>query len=107
MLGQRAVVDRRAAVAVDVGVVDQVGRHQVDGAFDTRELAADQPRECAQQRRLADADVALQQHVAAREHRDDELMHDARLADDDGARQLLELERACVPVGEQVLCSAQ
>ena len=42
---QRPGLDRRAAVGVDVRVVDEVGRHQVDRALDARERAAEHPRE--------------------------------------------------------------
>ena len=62
-----------------------------------------QPSERTQQRGLADADIALQQHVAAREHGHRDPPHDVRLADDDGAGEPLEFERARVPVGEQIL----
>ena len=101
MLDQRPGVDRRPALGADVGVVDQVAGHQVDGAFGAREGAAEHAREGAQQRRLADADIALQQHVAAREHSgvdapDHPPLPDHRLAD-------LAFERKCAfaPVVQQ------
>ena len=83
---QRAGLDARPAIGVDVGVIDQVAGHHVHGALDALELAADRAREGAQQRGLADAYVAFQQHVSPREqghvdHADRLLLADDRLAD--------------------------
>ena len=69
MAQQRPGVDARPAFRVDVGVIDQVAGHQVDGALDALEVAAGRAREGAQHRGLADADVAFEQHVAAGEQR--------------------------------------
>ena len=78
---QRTRIDARASVAVDVSVIDEILRHQVDRAFDALVVAAEAARDCAQQRRLADADVAFEQHVAAREDRDRDEAHGAREAE--------------------------
>ena len=63
---QRTGLDARLAVRIDVGVINEVGRHQVDRAFDALEAAADGTREGAQDRGLADADVAFEQHARGR-----------------------------------------
>ena len=44
----RAGLDARAAVLADEGVIDHVGRHQVDRAFDTLVCAAEAARSGAQ-----------------------------------------------------------
>ena len=98
-------LDRRLALGADVGVVDQVVGHQVDGAFDAREVTAQHLREGPQQRRLADADIALQQHVAAREDGRVDEADDARLADHRLGHLGFERQRALAPVAQQRIVS--
>ena len=75
------------ALVVDVGP-DDVGGEQVRGALDARELAVDRARQRARERRLADARVVLDQHVALGEQRDQQVLE--RLgADLDRARDVV------------------
>ena len=60
------------ALVVDVGA-DDVGREQVRGALDARELAVERARERARQRRLADARIVLDEDVALRQQRHDDV----------------------------------
>ena len=101
VLHQRARVHRGAAIGADVRVVHQIAGHQVDGAFDARIGAAEHLRESTQQRRLAHAHVALQQHMASREQgRVDE--PDGPLLANDGAGHLgLQRQGARAGVGQQ------
>jgi hypothetical protein len=78
---QRARFDARRAFAGNVSVVEQVARHHVDGALDALVRAADRTRERAQDGGLADAHVALQQHVPAGEHRNIDEAYRTRHAD--------------------------
>ena len=105
MADQRARLDGRPAGRVDIGVIDEVGRHQIDRALAAREITAEHAREGAQQRRLADAHVALQQHMAAREDSDVDLPDHAALADQ--RLRNLGLERQCAraPVSQQRVVS--
>jgi hypothetical protein len=84
---------------------NQVVGHQVDRALGAREGAADQPREGAQQRGLADADVALQQHMATREHGGVDPPDHLGLADHDLRDQALDVQGAATPVGQQRVLS--
>ena len=95
---QRTRIDARLAVAVDEGVIDEILRHQVDRAFDALVGAAEAARRRAQQRRLADADVAFEQHVAAREDRDDQQADRARQAEHATVQRALEFERPRAPL---------
>ncbi len=86
LLQQWARVDARLAVLAEMGVVDEVRRHQVDGALDTLEGTTYGARHGTQQGGLADADIAFQQHMAAREggygeQADDPLLSQHHLAD--------------------------
>jgi len=103
VLEDGAGIHARAAVFTDVGVVDKVGRHQVDGALDALVGAADSTRHCAQQRGLADADVALEQNVAAREHRQGDQVDGAILTHDGGLQCGFKGVGAITPVGKQIL----
>ena len=97
---QRAGLDARLAVRIDVRVIDEIAGHQVHRAFDALEVPADGARERAQDRGLADADVAFEQHVAAREQRDVDQPDRVALADDGLADLLLDAQRAAAPVFE-------
>jgi hypothetical protein len=101
VLDQRPGIDGRPALGADVGVVDQVVGHQVDRALDARVGPAKHAREGAQQRRLADAHITLQQHVAAREHGRVEEADHARLADHGRSHLALERQRTFAPVVQQ------
>src|SRR5262249_14847276 len=70
----------------DIGVIDQIARHQVHSAFDALEVTAHGTRKGAQDGGLADSNVALEQDVAPCKQRDvdeanDVAMTDARAAD--------------------------
>ena len=73
----RPRVELEAALALveDVGA-DDVGRQQVGRALDARVLGVDRARERARERRLADARVVLDQHVALGEQRDENVADD-------------------------------
>ena len=105
VLDQRPALDRRAPFSADVRVVDQVARHQVDRAFDAREVAAEHAREGTQQGRLADAHVALQQHVPACENSRVDAPDHTRLADHAAADLRFERERALAPVSQTRIIS--
>ncbi|HJP98727.1 MAG TPA: hypothetical protein VJ862_09215, partial [Rhodanobacteraceae bacterium] len=100
MAQQRAWFDARPALRIDVGMIDEVARHQIDRAFDPFEFAAYRARERAQQGRLADADVAFEQHVPAREDRDREETNGARKAEHALVQRALETERAVAPFAQ-------
>ncbi len=90
-------LDARASVLADVGVIDHVGGHEVDRAFDTLVCTPETARRGAQQRRLADADVAFEKHVAARKNGDGQQAYDAPLPDDDLGQLAFELAGALAP----------
>ena len=96
----RPGVDARAAVLAEIGVIDEVRGHQVDRAFDPLERAAKGARRRAQQRRLADADIAFQENVAAGENGNGEQPDDTRLPDDGAVECLFESERPAPPMGK-------
>ena len=102
---QRALVDLRTAIRAEVGMVDQVVRHQVHGALDAFVGATDAARDGLQQRGLADPDAALQQHVAARKNGDVHQPDCLVLADDDLLDLIFQLERMAAPIGQLVLDS--
>ena len=81
MFQHRAGIDARFTVFVDVGVVNQIIRHQIDRAFDALEGAADGPGKGTQHGRFADANITFEQHVAAREYRDVDVVNHVILAD--------------------------
>jgi hypothetical protein len=83
-------LDPRLAFSVDVRVIDEVARHQIDGAFDALEISADRARERAQNGRLADADIAFEQHVPASEQCHVDESDGVALADDGPADFLLD-----------------
>ena len=62
---QRSRLYARLAVPGEVGIVDEVARHQVDGPFDALECTADSARKGLQEGRLANPHVTLEQSVAA------------------------------------------
>ena len=74
-------------MAVVVGLhdhaADDVGGHQIGRELDAGVAQAQGAREGAQQRGLAEAGDAFQQHVAGREQADQNAIDDALLADDD------------------------
>ena len=73
----RAGPELEAALALVEDVrADDVGGQQVGGALDARELEVQRARERACERRLADARQVLDEHVAAGEHGDDEVLDD-------------------------------
>jgi hypothetical protein len=90
-------LDPGPAVLAQVGVIDEVGGHEVDGALDTLVGAAERARSGTQERRLADAHVALKEHVATGEDGDGYEADDARLADDRFGNFRLEGKRARAP----------
>ena len=83
MLEQRTRFDAWLAVSGDVGVVEEVTRHQVDGAFHALECAADSAGESLEERRLAHAHVPFEQDVAARKGREQQQAHGPLLPDHD------------------------
>ena len=62
---------------------DDIGGHQVGGELDARVAQAEGAREGAQQRGLAQARDAFQQHMSAAEQADQNAIHHALLAYDD------------------------
>ena len=60
----------------------EIRRHQVGRELDAAELHAQRLRQRANQQRLAQAGHAFEQHVAAREQRDQGLAYDLVLSDD-------------------------
>ena len=68
MTQDRAGIDPRAAVFAQIRGIDHVRRHQINGAFDALIGAANGARDGAQQRGLANANIAFEQNVAATEH---------------------------------------
>ena len=103
---QGAGLDARLARVVHVRVIDQVARHEVHRAFDAFELAAHRARERAQHRRLADADVAFEQHVAAREQRHVDHAQRVLLADHGACDVLLDAQGPPPPVLQQFVSAA-
>jgi hypothetical protein len=95
---ERTGLDPRLAVRVDVRVVHEVAGHQVDRAFDALEVAADGARERPQDRGLADADVALEQHVAAGEQSYVDEADRVLLTDDDLADFIFQAQCAFTPL---------
>src|SRR5690606_24864961 len=68
MFENRAGIDLRFANFIDIGVVDEVVRHQIDRALDTLISTTQSTRDGSQQGGLADTDIAFQHDVAAGEH---------------------------------------
>ncbi len=62
---------KRVVAPVEDLRADDVGRQQVGGALDARELEVERARDGARERRLADARQVLDQDVALGEQRDD------------------------------------
>src|SRR6218665_176115 len=104
MAQQRARVDARPAVLIDIAVIDQIARHQVDAPFHALELTADGAGKGAQHRGLADADIAFEQHMAAREQRHIDQADDLRLADYRLGHLALHTPGATLPVLELLVC---
>jgi hypothetical protein len=66
----------------DVGA-DDVRRHQVRRELDSRERKLESLRQRLDQQRLAEAGHPLQEHVAAREHPDEDVVDDLAMTHDD------------------------
>ena len=98
----RAGIEARPAILADRGVIDEIGRHEVDGSLDALVGPTERTRQAAQQRRLADADIAFEQHMAAGENRDRQETYDPRLADDGAPDLGFESVHLAAPVGEIV-----
>src|SRR6218665_267581 len=75
-------------------------RHEFDGPFHALEFAADGAGKGAQHRGLADADIAFEQHMAAREQRHIDQADDLRLADHRLGHLALHTPGAALPVLE-------
>ena len=98
-LGQHgARFDTRTSVLVDMGLVKQVARQQVDSALDTREGPADDARDGAQERGLARADVSGEQHMPPAQHRQQNEMHRLALPEDRLVQRGLRFLEARAPV---------
>jgi hypothetical protein len=100
---QRTRLDARLAVAVYIGVIDEIVRHQVDRAFDTLEVAAHGAGKGAQHRRLADTDVAFEQHMAAREQRHVDQAKRVVLTDDRPPHFFFDAQRKAAPIMQSFL----
>ena len=74
---------RAAVVGLHDHAADDVGGHQVGRELDARILQVQHARQRAQQRGLAQAGNAFEQHVAAGEQADQHAVDHVRLADDD------------------------
>jgi hypothetical protein len=57
---QRSRFDAWLTVRIDICVIDQIARHQVDCAFYALEVAADGAGKCSEYGGLSDADVAFE-----------------------------------------------
>jgi len=64
-----------AAVVAELRVVNEIRGHQVDGALDALICPADGTGDGLEQRRLPDADIALQQDMASGEDGDRDHAH--------------------------------
>src|SRR5262245_7448873 len=62
---------------------DDVGRHQIRRELDARERQLETLRQGLDEQRLAEPGNALEQHVAAREHADEDVVDDLAVAYDD------------------------
>ena len=91
----RSRIDFRPPVLAQIRIVDEIARHQIDGTFDPLVGAADRPRHSAQQGRLADANIAFKQDMAARENRDRQKADDAVLPNDRFRDFFLEISACC------------
>ncbi len=96
-------LDPRLAVRIHVRVVHEVARHQVDGALNAFEVSTDRTRERAQDGRLANTDIALEQHMSAREHGHVEQPNGRRLSDDRRPDLRLDPERPLAPILQLLL----
>src|SRR5207249_5383174 len=93
LVGQHDVGEERTLLELEVlptvGVLDDdvgpddVGGHQVGGELDARERQLETLRQRLDEEPLAEARHALEQHVAAREHADEDVVDDLAVTDDD------------------------
>ena len=90
-------VDARLTVPGEPGIVEKVVRHEIDGALDTLERAADSARESLEEGGLAYSDIPLQQNVPAREGGDQQQADGPFLADHDSVGTRFEPQRALAP----------
>ena len=97
MLEQRPGLHARLAVPSEVGIVDEVAGHQVDGALDALERTPDPARQGLKEGRLANPDVSLKQDVPARERGGEQQANRPLLADHDSVGTCFEPERPLAP----------
>ena len=89
----------RLIVLDDVGGGD-VRRHQVGCELDARELEIEHARHCVNEQRLREARDADDERIAAGEQRDEHLLDDVVLADD----ELAKLTDDLLMAGAQAIC---
>ena len=97
MLEQRTGFDAWLAVPGDVGVVEEIARHQVDGAFDALECTADSAGEGLEEGRLAHAHVPFEQDMAACKGREQQQAYGPLLPDHDLIGTGIELQCPIAP----------
>jgi hypothetical protein len=95
---QGAGLNARPAFGVHVGVIDEIAGHQIDSALDALEISTDRSGERAQNGRLADADIAFEQHVPAGEQRHVDQSDRLALAYDSLAYLVLDTQRPIAPI---------
>ena len=93
-----------AAVDVDLSSRD-VGRHQVGRALHACPLQAQRGGQRLGEMGLAETGQSLDQDMARREDRRDEVADELLLADDDALEQRAQLEQLTVGIGEGVVAS--
>ena len=94
---QRSGVHARLTVPGEVGMVDEVAGHQIDGPFDTLERTADPAREGLEEGRLANPHVAFEQGVSAGQSGDQQQPDGSSLADHDPVGVRFEPQRPITP----------
>ena len=97
VLEQRPGFHARLTLPGEVGIVEKVARHEIDGAFDALERTADATREGLEEGRLADPHVSLEQDMSAREGGDQQETDGLLLTDHDPVGTLFEPQRPLAP----------
>ena len=97
MFQQRPGRDLRFTICIDIGVVHEVAWHEIDGALDALVTTAECTRHGAQQGRLADTHIALENDVPAGEGRYAKQPHGLVLADHYRPDRLLDCDCKGLP----------
>ena len=94
---QRPGLHPRLTVPSEPGIVEKVARHEIDGAFDPLERAADSAGEDLEEGRLSHPHVPLQQDMSAREGGDQQQTDGPFLTDHDLVGTRFEPQRSLAP----------